>query len=226
MKKNECKKVISLLSSYIENKLDIEDKLFVENHFLGCDDCYNKYLEMKNIINNLHKEYHKLISEFEQIESDRVFSIREYESFYNNISPYIDDELCYNDSIKFRRYLLKSKPARNELAQAYNLKNNIKHSITNYKDNIKINYSPKIIRKLKSENYNSFDLIYRKSAIVLGIMVTLLLFFSVFIGYSYINEAFAHNKESKSEEIEFPANIDDLVEFSFDENNEAILTLK
>ena len=224
--KTTCKKVLSLLSAYIENKLDIEDKLFIENHFIQCESCHQKYLEMKNVINNLHKDYSKLISELEQIESNRIFSIREYESFYSNISPYIDDELCYNDSIKFRRYLLKSKPARIELAQAYNLKNNIKHSITNYKDSIKINFSPKIIKRLRNENNSSFEIIYRKAAIVLGVMVSLLLFFSIFIGYNYINEAFAQNKENNVVETEFPKNINDLVEFSFDENNEVILTLK
>ena len=40
------------------------------------------------------------------------------ENFLENISPYIDDELCYDDSIKFRRYLLKSKQARTELARS------------------------------------------------------------------------------------------------------------
>ena len=31
--KSVCKKVVSMLSLYVENKLDIEDKIFVENHF-------------------------------------------------------------------------------------------------------------------------------------------------------------------------------------------------
>ena len=76
-----CKKVISLLSLYIENKLDVEDKLFVENHFITCSDCYQKYLEMKEIMNNLHLEYQKLLNEFERIESNKMFNIREYETF-------------------------------------------------------------------------------------------------------------------------------------------------
>ena len=65
--------------------------------------------------------------ELKKAESEKIFSIREYEAFHQNISPYIDDELCYEDSIKFRKYLLKSKSARNELASAYGLKNNIKY---------------------------------------------------------------------------------------------------
>ena len=86
-----CKKVISMLSLYIENKLDDDDRLFIENHFLECSSCYQKYIEMKEIISNLHFEYEKLLNEFERIESNKMFNIREYEMFYKNISPYIDD---------------------------------------------------------------------------------------------------------------------------------------
>ncbi len=228
MDKSDCKKVSSMLSLYIENKLDLEDIIFIENHFTRCKSCYEKYLEMKDVMNNLHFEYEKLLNEFEQIESNRMFNIREYESFYSNISPYIDNELNYNDSIKFRRYLLKSKPARVELQNAYNLKNNIRHSVAIFKDNSNVNFTKKILKKLKNENRDSFDKVYKRAAILLGIMVSLLLFFSMLMGYSYINESFAQNNtDIQTPNIfEFPENDDNLIEFSFDENNEALLTYK
>ena len=47
MKNSICKKVGSLLFLYIENKLDDEDRFYVEKHFQTCNDCYQKYLEMK-----------------------------------------------------------------------------------------------------------------------------------------------------------------------------------
>ena len=80
MENKTCKKVISILSLYIENKLNEEERFFVENHFLNCINCYQKYLEMKKIINNLHFEYEKLLDEFEKIESNQNFNIREYET--------------------------------------------------------------------------------------------------------------------------------------------------
>ena len=55
-----CKKVAAMLSMYIENKLEEKDRLLVENHFMFCSDCYKKYLEMKNIMDNLHFEYKKI----------------------------------------------------------------------------------------------------------------------------------------------------------------------
>ncbi len=222
-----CKKVISLLSMYIENKLEEKDKLFVENHFMFCSDCYQKYLEMKNIMDNLHFEYEKMINEFNRIEANKVFNIREYEVFYQNISPYIDDELCYDDSIKFRKYLLKSKPARAELATAYGLKNNIRQSIAMYKDNLNINFSKNIINKLKEETKDSFDNVYKRAGIVLGFMVFAIILGSFYMGYNYLNKSFAkETKETINNIVEFPQNDADLIEFTFEDDNEPLLTAK
>lgn len=223
--KSVCKKVVSMLSLYVENKLDIEDKIYVENHFLECSDCYQKYLEMKEIINNLHFEYEKLLSEFERIEAGKMFNIREYETFYKNISPYIDDELCYDESIKFRKYLLKSKPARAELASAYGLKNNIKTSVSTFKDGLNINYSKKIVKMLKDENRDSFDNVYKRAAVVLGFMISSLIIASIFMGINYINESFAQTPTSKVvKTIEIPKE-NEMVEFFF-KDDEALLTAK
>lgn len=222
-----CKKVGSLLFLYIENKLDDEDRFYVENHFQTCNDCYNKYLEMKEIINNLHFEYEKLLNEFEKIESDQIFNIREYENFYKNISPYVDDELCYEDCIKFRKYLLKSKSARTELANAYGLRNNIKHSITNFKNNLNLNYSKKIIKKLQEENKYSFDNVYKRAAILIGFMISTLILISIYMGFSIIGESFAKTQEEQTivKTTNFPSN-EDFIEFTFDKNKNAILTAK
>ena len=223
--KSVCKKVISLLSLYIENKLDLEDRIFVENHFIDCSDCYQKYLEMKEIMNNLHFEYEKLLSEFERIETNKMFNIREYESFYKNISPYIDDELSYDESINFRKYLLKSKPARAELAVAYGLKNNIKHSVADFKNGLNFNLSKKIVKQIKEENRDTFDNIYKRAAVVLGFMIFSLAIFSIFMGINYLNQSLAQLPEEQIvNTIEIPKE-KDMVEFFFDKK-EALLTEK
>lgn len=225
MTKPICKKVISMLALYIENKLDEADRLFIENHFLICQSCYGKYKEMKDIIDNLHFEYEKLLDEFEKIEANKIFNIREYENFLENISPYIDDELCYDDSIKFRRYLLKSKQARTELANAYGLKNNIRHSIAIFKDNTNVNFSKQILKRLNEENKDSFDNIYKRAAIILGFMITTLIAVSIYMGYSYITESQAkETNQNIIENVYFPSD-EDYVEFIFD-NKEALLTAK
>ncbi|MCD7878966.1 MAG: hypothetical protein LUG16_03420, partial [Candidatus Gastranaerophilales bacterium] len=91
--------------------------------------------------------------------------------------------------------------------------------------NLNINYSKKILKKMKNETIESFDKIYKRAAIVLGFMLSCLIILSLYMGYNYINEAFAKNPEtSKINTIEFPKE-EDWVEFTFD-NNEALLTLK
>lgn len=216
-----------MLLSYIEHKLSDEDRMFVEEHFKYCSDCYTKYLEMKEIVKNLHFEYQKLLNEFERVEASQIFNIREYENFYKNISPYIDDELSYDDSIQFRKYLLKSKPARTELANAYNLKNNIRHSTAVFKDNLNVNFSKKIIKQLKNENKYTFDAVYRRAAVIIGIMLTTLIIIFLFVGFSYMTHSVAKAKTLSNaiEQIEFPSP-EDMVEFTFDYGPMALLVNK
>ena len=175
---------------------------------------------MKEIMNNLHFEYAKLVSEFEKIEAGKMFNIREYETFYKNISPYIDDELCYDDSIKFRKYLLKSKPARGELANAYKLKNNIRLSVSNFKNGLNINYSKKIIRKLREEQIDSFDRMYKRAAIILSFTIFSLLIVSVYLGI----HMFFNVKKTNIVEVVDIKDDSEMVEFYFDENNKIHLT--
>ena len=216
-----------MLLSYIEHKLGAEEVLFVENHFKYCSDCYTKYLEMKEIVKNLHFEYEKLLKDFERVEASQVFNIREYEMFYKNISPYIDDELSYDDSIKFRKYLLKSKHARAELANAYNLRNNIRHSTAIFKDNLNVNFSKKIIKQLKNENKYTFDEVYKRAAVIIGIMISTLLIISLFVGFSYMTHSVAQAETISNADlqIDFP-NPDDMAEFTFDYGPFALLVNK
>lgn len=215
-----------MLAMYIENKLNDEDKSFVENHFLMCSECYQKYLEMKKIIGNLHFEYKKLLNEFEKIESEKTFNIREYEMFYMNISPYIDDELNYDECVKFRKYLLKSKSARTELALAYSLKNNIKHSLIFFKNNLNIDYSKKIIKKLQENNKESFDVVYKRAAIVLAFMLSTLIIFAIYISFSYLQDTITSALNVKMvKKIDFPTD-KDWIEVSFDKKGQALLSDK
>lgn len=217
MTNSTCKKVISLLSLYIENKLSFEDKIFVENHLKKCSDCNEKYLEMKDVLKNLHFEYKKLVDEFQKIENDKIFSIREYENFYNNISPYIDDELCYDDSINFRKYLLKSKPARTELSLAYGLKNNIKISVADFKNNLNINFSNRIMKQIRKKQPESFEAIYTRTMYVLLFLISSLMLICFSVGFSYIQSAVNEkekfstietvNIESENEFVEQNANL-------------------
>ena len=220
-----CKKVTSMLSAYIENKLNEEERLFIENHFSICKECRKKYYEMTEIIGSLHFEYEKMLNEFNKIEENKAFKIKEYETFYNNISPYIDDELCYEDSLKFRKYLLKSKSARDELSNVYLLKNNIKKSISDFMDKSNVNFSKKIIKKLKSENKYIIPNIYKKIAVIIGFIISVLTVLFIFIGFNHFKN-YANAQEIKSVNNNIYYNDENFVEFYFDERGKILLTEK
>lgn len=166
-----CKKVTSMISLYIDDRLNDEHRLFVENHFKKCPQCFQKYKEMKNIIENLKLSYEKILKEVEGIETVNLFNIREYEKFYNNISAYIDNELTYEESIEFRKYLLKSKAGRVDLRNHYNLENHIQDSVSKCINKLDINLSKSIIKNLKEEREVTNKNLYLKVAILTGLLV-------------------------------------------------------
>ncbi len=168
-----CKKVTSMLSLYIDDKLNDEHKSFVEEHFKVCPQCFQKYKEIKSIIENLRLSYDKVLKQAEKVETISLFNIREYEKFYMNISSYIDEELSDEESINFRKYLLKSKSARNELKNAYNLRTNIQESIETLKNETKVDLAKKITGTLKENKRNeSLGIkLYLKVAILTGLLI-------------------------------------------------------
>ena len=151
MDENLCKKINSLIALYVENRLGKEEQMLVERHLIDCPECRDKYVQMKNAIKNLRKSYENLLEEFEVIEQNNLFKAKEHDIFYSNISSYIDNELPYNDAVKFRKYLLRSKPAQKGLREAYSLENKLQKTFSDYSDNLRINYSKNIIEKLKKE---------------------------------------------------------------------------
>ena len=227
LRNSECKKIESMLSDYIEHKLTLEERIYVENHFAQCPDCYQKYLEMKAIIGNLHFEYARLIKEFDKLEKEKILNIKDYDNFYQNISPYIDDELCYDDSIKFRKYLLKSKPAREKLANAYILKNNIKDSVINYQDRLNINFTKKLMKKIRKNQTDDFYKKYINAIIFIGFIISAMVLLTVYLGFHYISEYFDRgtNNFKLVQKIDIP-NEDEMIEFTFDLGKIPLLTAK
>lgn len=160
-----------MISLYIDDKLNEEHKAFVEEHFLKCPSCFEKYKQMKNIIENLKLSYEKILKEVENVETVNLFNIREYEKFHNNISAYIDNELTYEESVEFRKYLLKSKSARNDLRNIYKLKNAMQDSIVETINDFNVDFSKKIVFELKKDQDRTFQEVYLKIAGFVGLVI-------------------------------------------------------
>jgi hypothetical protein len=118
--KEICKKISSMLSLYIDNRTTLEEKIYIENHLENCPVCYKKYIYLKSLIKDLKNSYKQVLELTKRKEKLKLFNIREHENFMQNISPYVDNELSPNECLEFRKYLVKSKNAQNELKKLCN----------------------------------------------------------------------------------------------------------
>jgi len=183
-----------MLGAYIENKLTKEERQFVEFHFGRCAGCRKKFYEMSRIIGDLHYEYEKMLKEFEKLESDKSENLQEYEEFYNDMPLYADNELNYEDSIKFRKYLLKSKSARDELSKIYELRKNIKKSAAEFIGKTKINFSKKVLKRLKSVNSpGSSKRFSSRAKVFAAVLIAVIL---ALTGFAYYSKSYAHTSKA------------------------------
>lgn len=197
---SDCRKISALLELYVENRLSSLEKSLVEEHLASCPDCRDKYVRMKDAIKNLRTSYEHLLQEFEEIERNKIFKVKEHDIFYANISSYIDNELSYNEAVDFRKYLLKSKPARKTLEEAYMLENNLKKTFTDYSNNLKINYAKKITDKLKSERKEPTDMVFKRMMITLGVLLLFMTAFFLYVTTTY-NKQVSDNVKIEAEDI-------------------------
>jgi hypothetical protein len=175
--KEICKKISSMLSLYIDNRTTLEEKIYIENHLENCPVCYKKYIYLKSLIKDLKNSYKQVLELTKRKEKLKLFNIREHENFMQNISPYVDNELSPNECLEFRKYLVKSKNAQNELKKLYNIQKIMQTSFINTKKKNNTDFSKKTIHHLQQEkpsNYifkleHIFSKRYAKVAILLGL---------------------------------------------------------
>ena len=167
-----CKKVSSLLSQYIDNKVTRQEKEFIEEHLAMCPDCYKKFIYLKNLINSLKDSYKKVMNMALQKQRKATFSIRDHENFRTNLSPYLDNELPTGESFTFRKYLVKSKMAQRELRQAYSLQKKLHNSFESTKNQLKIDFSKLILSEVKEHK----KFIYKQKAVKIAILAGFLIF--------------------------------------------------
>lgn len=169
----ECKKIISLLSLYVDNKVTYHERMFVEEHLAFCPECYQKYMYLKQLIYSLKDSYRKVMEMAVSRQKNETFSIREHEKFLENLSPYIDNELQQPESYEFRKYLMKSKIARKELRNTYFIQREMKDSFNKAKKKLKKDFSKSIAAELKKKTHVYIHPGIYKVAILAGLMLFL-----------------------------------------------------
>lgn len=178
-KKIICKKVSSLLSLYIDNKVTDSEKEFIETHLNECEICYNKYIYLKSLIKSLKDSYKQIVELSLKKQKQECFIVREHEKFRENMSPYIDNELDVKECYEFRKHLTKSKTAQKELKNAYRIQKELKNSFEKTKQKVSNGISKRVIQNLKMTNtkkseqflYTFFNFKIAKIAILLGIFI-------------------------------------------------------
>lgn len=192
-----CKRVTSLLALYIDNKLDVETKEFVEKHLQICPECNKKYNMLRELISELRKAYQNLEVDA-NTERNTQFNIKEHEKFQNNLSAYFDNELPLNESLIMKKYMIKYPKARKELEELYLLHNIITTSFNSTKKNFNDNYAKKICFKIQGKVYDkkkqvSFKIASYVAAILIILMIT---FYSLPIGKTVINKSLEFFKKN------------------------------
>lgn len=156
-----CKKVTSMLSLYIDNNLSANEMFFVKEHIAACPSCRKKYLYLKSLIKNLKDSYKQFVELSKQKQKKNNFSIKEYEKFVSQISPYIDNELNADECFEFRKYLMKSKNAQKVLKNTYIIQKNIKYAFQATKKQASPEIAQKVIKQI-NDNQSIFDSVILK----------------------------------------------------------------
>ena len=150
--KTVCRKVSSMLSLYIDNKVSYQQRAFIENHLANCPECYKKYLYLKSMIKDLKASYKQVLDLAMKKQQHRTFLISEHEKFMKNVSPYVDNELDSKECFEFRKYLMKSKNAQKELKNVYIIQKRMRQIFEKTKETASLNISKKIMNTLKGVN--------------------------------------------------------------------------
>ena len=149
--KDVCKRISSMLSLYIDNRVTYPQRAFIEEHLSTCKECYKKYLYLKSLIKDLKDSYKQVLEVAIKKQKQQTFSIREHEKFLSNLSSYIDNELEAKECFEFRKYLIKSKSAQKELKNTYRIQKEMRISFDKRKKEINTDFSITITDKIRNQ---------------------------------------------------------------------------
>lgn len=147
-----CAQVSALLPFYIEDKLSLHLRHFVESHLEICPKCTVKFEALKKMLSSLHNAH-------ESVPAENLSAKIAESSFSDelrvNLSAYVDNELNDIDSIKVKKQIISNPEARKEVENMYVLKKTLATAFEKEKNDFKDDYSKLIFDKidLKSEVY-------------------------------------------------------------------------
>jgi anti-sigma factor RsiW len=138
-----CTQVSALLSFYIDDKLSVQLKQFVEAHLKICPTCNAKLEALKSMVKSL-KEVHEKLAAIKPPNEENTPS----DDFKINLSGYVDNELTDEENLKVKKYVISNPKARTDLENMYNLKKVLYNSFEKAKGEVKEDYSKYILKRI------------------------------------------------------------------------------
>jgi len=142
-----CNQVLALLTFFIENKLNKNIMQSIEYHLNICENCRERYLNLRKILYN-YQEISTKINE----NGTELYCDNQYKIFKENLSAYIDNELDDYENYKIKKFTVSNKLARQDLEDALIFKNLLKESYNKIKDEFKIDLSTQTINLIFENN--------------------------------------------------------------------------
>ncbi len=173
-----CIQVSALLNFYAEGTLNLLLKKLVKDHLEKCPDCMEKYL---NILEK-SKNNRENIAFDTKTEN---YDTKQYKEFKTNLSAYIDNELSSDENIKIKKLAISNPLARKELENIYKFKNIMYESFVKTKENVKSDFSKKVInvvqKELKHENViGNIDQVLHIFLIIVAFILAGFVFYYIF----------------------------------------------
>lgn len=144
-----CDKCLNLLSSYIDNEINDEEKCFIEEHIKVCDSCNEEYLTMKNISSQVQSILNledMQIPDFTSSIIERLNTPQEKtcENISEELSAFFDGELDTVNYYAIEEHLTTCKSCKDKYQQLEYLRKLIKLSV----DSVDIDLWEKIYARL------------------------------------------------------------------------------
>ncbi|MBR1907481.1 zf-HC2 domain-containing protein [bacterium] len=147
-----CSQIGSLLTFYINGKLNYPISEMVQEHLEECSSCQEKYQALLNIKLKFvkAKEYLDSINFAEELAEDCPKSFEQEEDYalVQNLSAYSDNELSDDESLKLKKYVITNLSARRALEEIYDLRTMLKSSFNKSEIQLKEDYAKSVLTKL------------------------------------------------------------------------------
>lgn len=147
-----CNQVVTLLTFYIENKLDVNLSRCVHEHLENCPQCKSKYMKLRRILENYSAIKTKIT---EDCPDDERYNNQQYQTFKDNLSAYIDHELSDSENIKIKKIAISNPLARKDLEEFYAFKQLLNSSFNRTKNELRHDFSKKTLEKITSSETKS-----------------------------------------------------------------------